>query len=204
MSHITSNKSIQKLVVICLLSICSSLLICSPLAAKEIAGIQIAEQVTLSDNTKLNLNGAGIRTKFFFDIYIGALYVKTQSRSEQALIANNDANRIFMHFLYDGVSKEKITNAWTEGFENNNSKQEINDLKQPLNNFNTLFSEAKKGDVILLDYIPQTGTEVRINGTLKGTIPGEIFNQALRKVWLGNEPVDSDLKEAMIGASTDD
>jgi len=167
--------------------------------AKEISGVDIPDQATLSNNTQLKLNGVGVRTKFFFDIYIGALYVEKLSHSPQELISVKGSNRMLMHFLYDGVSKEKITSGWNDGFEDNNSSQQFDALKQSLQKFNSLFSDTKKGDVILLDYIPQTGTEVRINNELKGTIPGESFNQALRKVWLGDDPADSGLKEALLG-----
>ena len=33
----------------------------------------------------------------------------------------------------------------------------------------------------------------------KATIPGEAFNAALTKVWLGDKPVQADLKKAMLG-----
>jgi hypothetical protein len=56
-----------------------------------------------------------------------------------------------------------------------------------------------KGDVITLDYIPDDSTTVRINGTEKGKVPGADFNRALLEVWLGEEPVDSDLKRALLG-----
>ncbi|MFV2056846.1 MAG: chalcone isomerase family protein [Thiohalomonadales bacterium] len=175
------------------------LLSCSSLAAKEISGVTIPEKATLSDSTRLQLNGAGIRSKFFFDIYIGALYVETTSNSAKTLISSIAANRMLMHFLYDGVSKKKITGGWTDGFEENNSPQQFEKLKAALNQFNDLFTDTKKGDVILLDYLPQTGTQVSINNELKGTIPGEEFNKALRKVWLGDEPADSGLKKALLG-----
>ena len=177
------------------------LLAYSSAAAVEISGVKLPEKATLANNITVKLNGAGIRTKFFFDIYIGALYVENTSHSAQALVSSIGANRMLMHFLYDGVSKEKITAGWVDGFQDNNSEKQMKELQSELNSFNTFFSDTKKGDVILLDYIPHTGTEIRINGKLMGAIPGERFNQALRKVWLGDDPVDSGLKEALLGVT---
>ena len=37
-----------------------------PASAREIEGVTLDEQITLSDNHQLKLNGAGIRSKFFF------------------------------------------------------------------------------------------------------------------------------------------
>ena len=190
MTNIT--QTIQKLVVI------YSLLSSATLFAKEVSGINIPENATLSENTQLQLNGAGIRSKFFFDIYIGALYVESKSNSAKTLISNPGANRMLMHLLYDKLAKEKITSGWTNGFKENNTEQQFQKLKSSLEKFNALFTDVNKGDVILLDYIPQTGTEVKINKKLLGTIPGDEFNKSLRKVWLGDEPADSDLKDALL------
>ena len=42
-------------------------------------------------------------------------------------------------------------------------------------------------------------SRVLLGTETKGTIPGEPFNRALMKVWLGDHPVQSDLKKAMLG-----
>jgi hypothetical protein len=58
---------------------------------------------------------------------------------------------------------------------------------------------AKPGDVILLDYVPGSGTRVVVNGEAKGTVAGEEFNRALLRIWLGDQPADASLKKAMLG-----
>ena len=42
-------------------------------------------------------------------------------------------------------------------------------------------------------------TVVSLNGAAKGTIPGEPFNRALTKIWLGDKPAQADVKKAMLG-----
>ena len=49
------------------------------------------------------------------------------------------------------------------------------------------------------DYLPGTGTQISLNGRLLGTIAGVDFNRALLRIWLGNVPVQADLKKAMLG-----
>lgn len=166
--------------------------------AKDISGLTLTEQLQLAGQT-LTLNGAGIRSKFVFDIYIGALYLKLTTNDPQQAINMPGPKRVLMHFLYDEVEKQKLTDGWTEGFENNLTQQEFLKLKPRLDNFNSLFVTVKKGDEILLDYEPDKGTSVIINKQLTGTIKGEDFNRALLKIWLGDEPADSDLKSAMLG-----
>ncbi|WP_419582428.1 chalcone isomerase family protein, partial [Thiolapillus sp.] len=43
-------------------------------AAKTLEGVDLPEQVPV-EGRNLVLNGAGIREKFFFDIYVAALYL---------------------------------------------------------------------------------------------------------------------------------
>ena len=60
------------------------------------------------------------------------------------------------------------------------------------------FGEVKEGNVVTLDFV-DGATQGRLNGAAKGTIPGEAFNQALTRVWIGDKPVQDDLKKAMLG-----
>ena len=169
-----------------------------PAQSKEISGINIAEQAQLADQP-LTLNGAGVRTKFVFDIYVGALYLKQTTPDAGLAIQMAGPKRVLMHFLYDAVEKEKLTDGWSEGFENNLTEKQLQSLKPRLDHFNSLFISVKNGDEILLDYVPDKGTSVIINKNLKGTVAGEDFNRALLRVWLGEDPADSDLKSAMLG-----
>lgn len=168
--------------------------------AREISGLNIAEQGELAGH-QLLLNGAGIRSKFIFDIYIGALYLPVKTGEAKQAIAMPGPKRVLMHILYDEVDKERLTGGWTAGFENNLSAGEFETFTPRLQAFNKLFVDVKKGDQILLDYLPGSGTRVTINNHLQGTVPGEDFNHALLKVWLGDDPADSDLKAALLGKS---
>lgn len=173
----------------------------SAVHAKTIANIDIPNIVSHSDqSTKLILNGAGIRTKFIFDIYIGSLYLEKTQKSEEDVYAAHGEKRISMHFLYDEVSKEKLVDGWNDGFKNNLTSDELTKFKGSIEQFNSFFVSVKKGDVINLNFIPTTGTEVIINKKSVGIVEGDMFFTALLKIWLGNEPADSDLKKAMLGS----
>ncbi len=175
------------------------LLLSSSAGAKNVAGVDIPESVTLENGALVKLNGAGIRSKFFFKIYAAGLYLTALSSKPEQIYSMPGGKRIFMQFIYDGVSKEKLVDGWNNGFEKNLSKTQLNNLSEEIEQFNNVFTEAKKNDQIVLDFIPEVGTEVRINNTLKVSIKGSEFYSALLKIWLGKEPADSDLKEALLG-----
>jgi len=168
--------------------------------AKNISGVDISENISLSDNSKpLVLNGTGIRSKFIFDIYIGSLYLEEKQTNTSAIYNAKGQKSIRMHFLYDEVSQEKLVSGWNDGFEGNNSEEELAKLKSRINQFNSFFIRVKKGDTIYLNFFPSIGTEIVINNSRKGIIKGNDFFTAILKIWLGDDPADEDLKAAMLG-----
>ncbi|VAW58315.1 FIG026291: Hypothetical periplasmic protein [hydrothermal vent metagenome] len=191
--------------IIILMSIVLSFFIVNTASARKLADVNIGEQISIEGvDAPLILNGAGIRSKFFFKIYVGALYLPKKQNNAEAILKSAQANRVLMHFLYDEVEKKKLVDAWVDGFEENVSSDVFSALKDRLKKFNEMFSDVQKGDVVLLDYIPQKGTRVTIKNKVKGIIEGADFNRALLSVWLGDEPVTDDLKDAMLGILEED
>lgn len=177
------------------------LLVVGPLQAKEIAGVMIQEVVITEDGTELHLNGAGIRSKFFFDIYIAELYMQKPADSAEKIIAAGGCRRIIMHFLYKEVPGEKLVEGWVEGFAENSDAETLKSLQPRIDAFNAMFETVKKGDRIVLDYIPAKGTVVTVAGKGKGVVEGRDFNDALLRIWLGEKPVNKKLKEQLLSYS---
>ena len=165
----------------------------------ELVGIKLDDTVTNSNNAKLVLNGAGIRYKLFMKIYMCALYLEKKSDDANDILKQNQANRVLMHFIYDGVSKQDLIDGWNSGFKKNLDTNKLVTLKPRIDQFNALFTDTRAHDEIVLDYIPGTGTRVVIKGKPVGTIDGEEFNKALLNIWLGKRPVTSSLKDSLLG-----
>jgi len=164
----------------------------------EIEGVALPDTIQLQGKT-LQLNGAGIRTKFFFDIYVGGLYLEQHVSSAKAVLGDTGNKRITMDFLYGEVDKEKLTDGWDEGFDKNQSDERMQKLKDRLASFNALFTNAHRGDSVVFDLLDDGNTHVSFNGNEKGVIEGSDFQQALLAVWLGKKPADKDLKKSMLG-----
>ncbi|MCU7920490.1 MAG: chalcone isomerase family protein [Candidatus Thiodiazotropha sp. (ex Dulcina madagascariensis)] len=168
--------------------------------AREIAGISIPEQILRdADKTELVLNGAGIRKKFFFSVYLASLYLQQPTPQVEAAIDTGKPARVEMRVLYSKIEKEKFIEGWNDGFSANLSPEQLQSVRQRLDRFNGMFETLVEGDLIELDYFPEEGTRVTIKGVERGTIPGGDFHQALLKVWLGESPVGQKLKEALLG-----
>lgn len=171
-----------------------------PAAALEIGGIEVAETISSADNkTTLLLNGAGLREKFYIDVYVGALYLPAKTTDAHAILSNEGPASVLMHILHSEISKQKLTDGWTDGLDANLSKDERQEIRPRLDAFNKLFTAAHKGDVLGIEYTPERGTEVRINGEWRGAVAGNDFFRALLKIWLGPNPVSKSLKQDMLG-----
>ncbi len=165
----------------------------------ELAGTKVEDQVHVGSND-LVLNGAGIRTKLVFKVYIAALYVPAKTTSASKLLQSPSPSRIALRLLRD-IDADTLIGALQEGLTSNHSASELNALKADVDKFEGVMrsvGNAKKGDLIAIDFT-NNGTQVSINGTAKGDVPGDKFAKALLKVWLGEKPVDTDLKQALLG-----
>jgi hypothetical protein len=169
-----------------------------PVLALEVAGVNVADKTKVGAS-ELLLNGAGIRTRVVFKVYVGALYLTEKKSGAAEALAQKGAKRVALTMLRE-LSAQRLNEAFEKGIQANHSAAELEALKPRIAELLSLFTDAKKGDVILLDFLPESGTVVNVNGQAKGKpIPGEDFYRALLRIWLGDKPVDGDLKKGMLG-----
>jgi hypothetical protein len=170
----------------------------SPAYALEIGGVALPETLDAGGKS-LVLNGAGLRKKFFFKIYAGALYLPEKESDPGKIVPADEPMAVRMHFIYDGVSAEKLIETWNEGFEKTTGGRP-GPLSDRIVAFNGLFTEeAGEGDVYDIVYTPSEGVRVVMNGRAAGTIQGLDFKTALFAIWLGEDPADDGLKREMLG-----
>jgi long-chain acyl-CoA synthetase len=166
--------------------------------AADVGGVRLADKVAVGGQD-LVLNGAGIRTRAVFKVYVGSLYVSARAADPAAVLAKGP-RRIQMNLLRD-LAADQLVDALNDGMKDNNTAAEMAALKAQQDQLTSImkaFGEAKEGNVVTLDFV-DGATVVGFNGAVKGTIPGEPFNRALTKIWLGDKPVQADLKKAMLG-----
>ena len=169
-------------------------------SAAELAGISVADEITAANQQTLVLNGMGLREKLWVDVYVGSLYLPSKANTTEDVLAQDGAMRIQMDFVYKKVESIKLIKAWKEGFEKNQTPETLTGLLDRIEQFYGYFAEdAVKGDVYVLDYVPEQGTAVSKNGQLLGTIEGADFKNALIEIWLGKKPADKGLKKGMLG-----
>ena len=166
-------------------------------SALTIKGVNFVDETTIGQK-KIYLNGVGIRKTFFKTFYACALYLPHPTSSGEKAIKVDSGKEIVLHVLMSKLSKKDIVKSWDDGFFNN-SQEKLYILQERITTFNTFFTkDLVANDRITFRYIPGLGTTIKINNETKGTIPGSDFMQALWAIWLGTNPVDSNMKNGML------
>ncbi len=165
-----------------------------------VEGVELPGEIRLGEQ-RLQLNGAGVREKFFFDIYVAGLYLEARQADAGRILSQDRPWRMVMHFLYKKVGKEKLADGWEEGFEANLDEARMERLRPQIDRFKALFPDLHRGDEVLLDHLPGGGVKVTINGRDAGTVGGSDFASALLGIWLGERPVTRSLKADLLGGN---
>ncbi|UZO80068.1 chalcone isomerase family protein [Aquimarina sp. ERC-38] len=167
-------------------------------AQTKVGDATLPNEVTFNQE-KLVLNGAGIREKFFFDIYAGGLYLKTKTTDAESIANADETMAVKLDILSGMMSRSKMEGALREGFEkatNNNTAS----LATRIDKFiNLMQEEIEVGQVYDIVYEKGKGSVLYKNGVEKGFVEGLDFKTALFNIWLGKKPADKDLKSEMLG-----
>jgi hypothetical protein len=168
--------------------------------AAEVAGVKIDDKTRIGA-TDVTLNGAGLRKRAFFQVYAIGLYVQQKSANAATLIEQPGPKRVAIHMLRD-VGADAFNEALADGIRANHAEADAKALEPRLKELGAIIGgvgEAKKGMAIHLDWTGSE-TQVAIQGKPVGKpIAGEDFYRALLRVWLGDKPVQDDLKKSLLG-----
>jgi len=167
----------------------------------EIEGVKLEPTVQVA-SAPLQLNGAGVRTRAIFKVYVAGLYVPQKSKDAAALLSQKGPRRMSITMLRN-VDADSFGGALNEGLKNNHTEAQLAGFKAQIEALNAnlkAVGETKKGDVINFEYVPDAGTRITVNGQPRGTsIAGEDFFTAVLRIWLGEKPADAGLKKALLG-----
>ncbi len=172
-------------------------------AAAEVAGVKLADTESLTPGSApLVLNGAGVRKRAFFQVYAIGLYLAEKKTAGADAIGAGGAKRVAIHMLRD-VGADPFIEALVDGMRENHGEADMKALEPRIKQLAAILAElkeAKKGMRITLDWNPAVGTQLTVEGKLAGKpISGEDFYRALLRIWLGERPVQDDLKKALLG-----
>jgi hypothetical protein len=171
--------------------------------AAELEGVQLEDRVRV-DGQEIQLNGMALRTRYqFFKVYVAGLYLPEKATTAEAAIDGRGAKRISLTMMRDATA-EQFVESIDYGLRANNSEAQFAEAKPQVDElFDKIraVGQAKEGMRIVLDYSPSSSsTTLVVDGAAQGaSMAGEAFFRALLRIWLGENPVQEDLKKILLG-----
>jgi hypothetical protein len=169
--------------------------------AAEVAGVKLDDTARVA-NRDLKINGAGVRYKAIFKVYVAALYLEGKKSTVPEVLAAQGPKRMTIVMLRD-IGAEEFGNSFMAGIQKNSDRAEKTKVINQLLKFGELFAsihELKKGDVLTTDWVPGVGTLLLLNGKkITEVIPDVVFYNMFLKIWLGEKPADAQLKKLLLG-----
>jgi hypothetical protein len=182
----------------------AALLLAAPTAhavTVDLAGVKLEDRATVA-GSPLVLNGAGVRYKAVFKVYVAGLYLGQKADTPEAVLAMTGPKRISITMLRD-IDSAELGKLFSRGMEDNMDRSAFSKLIPGVLRMSQVFSDhknLKEGDTFQVDWVPGTGAVL----TVKGKVEGEPFKEpeffnALMRIWLGPKPADWMLKDALLG-----
>ncbi|WP_064716248.1 chalcone isomerase family protein [Flavobacterium succinicans] len=167
----------------------------------KINGVTVPRTIDF-ENQKLQLNGFGSRTKFWTDVYVQALYLTQLSEDAKDILESDTNMGIRLQITSSLVSSQKLSKSLHKGMVKSIGEENLPQIKMQLDKLEELLNREAtvENDAFNLIY---SSTEKAIlvykNNKLEGKIPGFDFKKAFFGIWLSNNPVDAELKDALLG-----
>ena len=187
------------LVTIVALALASTAAIARPTVALELEGVRFAPTVD-AGGARFDLNCVGLlRYKVFIKASVAAFYLGAGVAPEDALA--DVPKRLELHYFWSIGSTDFAKAADRLVRENVDSKT-LEQLGPRIAQINGLYEDIRPGDRYALTYVPGVGTELALNGHRKGVIPGADFADAYFRIWLGERPLDTALRDRLLGCES--
>jgi hypothetical protein len=167
----------------------------------ELAGVKYPPTVNLAGSA-LRLNGAGIRFRFVVRVYTAGLYLPQRASTPEAVLAQQGPKRLHVVMLRE-IDATELGKLFVRGMQDNSPREEFSKSIPGTLRMGEIFAAKKRmvpGENFSVDWVPGQGTTVLVNGRPQGepVKEPEFFN-ALMRIWLGPNPADANLKEALLG-----
>ncbi len=187
-----------------LVAAAAALLVTGAMAQVTVSGVRFEESVDVK-GAKAQLNGAGVRYKAIFKVYAAGLYLGRKAGTAEEVLAAPGAKRLTVTMLRE-IDSSELGKLFSRGIEDNMDRASFSRLIPGVMRMSQIFSDNKRlaaGDSFSIDWIPGSGTVVMLRGVQQGAPfkEPEFFNAMLR-IWLGPNPADWKLKEALLGKAS--
>jgi hypothetical protein len=131
-------------------------------------------------------------TWLWLDIYEATLFT-TSDFNQAKLLDDSEPLKLQLCYLKP-IGKEDLA----KGSEAVLPQRLSPDLKQAVAGLHENYQDVSPGDCYILEYIPEIGTQLKLNNKLAFATQKKGFKSIYFGIWLGDNPLSVDLKEALL------
>lgn len=158
----------------------------------------------LANGAEVVLNGVGEARELTGSLYLGALYLEHRSSNPDVVATSVWNKRIAMRISADKIYGRRLGQLWRERIVINSDRKLVTELGKEIMQFVDAFKETFiKGDEITIDFSPDKGTSVSVNGTEIAKIKKPGFYELLIHAWIGEKPPTAQFKLGVLGSADD-
>lgn len=163
------------------------------------SGKVIVPVTTMCAGQELQLSGWGTRKKLFIKLYVASLYVQEKLSDAGVFLEMTQASCMRLQITSSKITSEKMIKATREGF-GKSTKGNTAPIESEIETFlSWLKQPIKKGDVLEFSFTPHNTTRIIKNDEELGVIESKEFASALFGIWLGDMPVQENLRDELLG-----
>jgi len=177
-----------------------ALSVAGPALAQEIAEPKTGTKFIVKDGNT-SLLGVGLRTKTIakVKVYAIGLYVADSALAGslkrkagtadlyRELVDGDFRKKVVLKFLRN-VSTDQIRDAFRDSLKGEGNKTEL---------WVAYFDDVRTGQEIVIGWTPGVGLETKVAGADKPVIKDKAFASAVFAIWLGDKPIQEDVKSAL-------
>ena len=151
------------------------------------------------DEARLELRGAAVlRWARLVDLYAGAFYLPGKIDAKDW---RKDVNKQLELCYFRSIPAKGFVEASQDHLQETLSAESLNSIQSRLDDLYRLFRDIGPGDRYTLTYTPDVGTVLSLNGEPLGSIPGADFAEAYFGIWLGENPLNNNFRDRVLGIS---
>ncbi|SFX56795.1 chalcone isomerase family protein [Marinospirillum alkaliphilum] len=163
-------------------------------ASVKIEGVSFASQLNTSPT--LQLQGYGLlRYRWVIKAYVAAFYQTDTSLAAEDMSGGKHLEIEYFHAIKAGG----FAKATRDGVRSNTDQATYAAIEADLEAFLELYQDVQPGDRYALTWFPDQGISLNLNGEALGRFSDERLARALFAIWLGENPGDERLKQALLG-----
>lgn len=165
------------------------LLLTTPgIRAATIGGHDFADRISVPGvGANLRLSGAAVLDRNFVPFYAAALYLPASVHNLDQLQSGLSPYRVTVVWQIPALDEARVDDYWRKAFALAAGPERLKRIQSGVERFVDVFADARHGQVILFDYIPDAGMRIFVDDKPAGQLAGVEFNSALLSIWIGEK-----------------